>query len=783
MPPPASSPSTGRLPVGVTRFVGRRRELADARRLLTSTSLVTLTGVGGVGKTRMAVKLAADSERTFQHGVCFVPLAELRDPGLLGHAVAEALGLREGSGEWHVETLTSYLAEKRLLLVLDNCEHQLDACAELVDQLLSACPRLQVLATSREPLMLAGESILVIPPMSTPGPECRQLSALPQYDAVNLFLDRAASALPSFTLTQENHLAVAGLCHALDGLPLALELAAVRLRALSPEQILDRLTSRYSLLTTGSRNAPARQQTLRALIAWSYDLCSPDEQLLWARLSVFSGGIELDAAEGVCSDERLPRESILDLLASLVDKSILIREDHGAQVRYRLLETIRQFGAEKLSEAGEWRTQRLRHRDFYAGLIEGIFTDWIGPGQVERFARLRRDHANIRAALELCVSVPSESGTGLHMAATLYYYWITRGLLGEGRHWLGQLLRAGDPLRPGRVRPLCVAASLAVLQEGATGGSELLDEAERIAQHSGDTADLALVTQGRALAAIFADDLPRAITLFDESLRQLEHSTDRGSECSTLILLGLARVLAGEFAGSAEAHRRCRELTRPHGESWAWSYALWVAGLQAWRQGDHDLAERSVEASLEMKETFDDRLGIAECLEALACVAASGRAHERAATLLGAADSIWQAIGFSLANFPGLRRYHDQCVRSARRIGERPFTAAFRRGTQMTLAEAVRFALGRREPAGGADAAGPQPAEPIAALTPREAQIAELVSEGMTNREIAERLGVSRRTVEAHVEHALAKLGFTSRTQIVAWVVGRRQSPQAVGGT
>src|SRR5882757_2775015 len=309
MPPSPGTP--GRLPQEVTSFVGRKREIATAKRLFGLTRLVTLTGVGGVGKTRLAIQLARQLARTFDDGVCYVSLAELRDPSLLGQTVATSLGLHRVSGQEPVDILIEHLADRRMVVVLDNCEHLLAFCADLAAALLEGCPEIRVLATSREPLGITGESTLPVPPLSVPPVEdTSNVAALAQYEAIGLFLDRAGSALPGFELTERNQSAITELCHHLDGLPLALELAAVRLRALSLEQIVARLTDRSDLLCAG-KGAPARQRTLGALMGWSFDLCTPDEQLLWMRLSVFSGGIELEAAEGVCVDDRITRNDVL----------------------------------------------------------------------------------------------------------------------------------------------------------------------------------------------------------------------------------------------------------------------------------------------------------------------------------------------------------------------------------------------------------------------------------------------------------------------------------------
>lgn len=745
-----------------TSFVGRRREVREAKRLFSLTHLVTLAGVGGVGKTRLAQRLASESQRAFPDGVYFVPLSDLQDPTLLGHTVAETLGLRELSRNWRIETLTDYLRSKQLLLVMDNCEHLLTACAELVDELLKSCADLRILATSREPLGIAGESTLIVAPLQVPEPEWPTASALTHYDSIKLFLDRAASAMPGFELTEENSHAVAALCHSLDGLPLALELAAVRLRALSVDQILDRLSDRFALLSRGRRNAPTRQQTLRALIAWSYELCSPNEQLLWARLSVFSGGIELDAAEGVCSDELLPRSGILELLASLVDKSILVRDDVDGRLRYRLLETIRQYGEEQLRESGEFSTWRRFHRDWYLQLITNVFSGWVGTNQPERIARVRRDHANLRSALDYCVTEPEEATAGLRMASILYFYWLSTGFLSEGRHWLDLALKNAPRNSQPRPHALYVAACLATLQDDPA-ATTLLDQAATCIDEQATPRDSAYIAQGRGLVAMFADDLSEAIRRLEEALDGFVAVGDVDGETFTLFLHGLAALLAGELDKVGASHSRCRELTERRGESWVWSYSLWVAGLNAWLRGDNDQSLAVATDCLRHKRTLDDQLGIAECLEAIAWIKASMHQRETAAVLLGAASTIWQRIGMSLRAIPGLDRFHQQCRRTASQLGGRPYQAAFRRGTQMTLAEAVDFALGERTKV-------ESDATCASSLTRREKEIAQLIADGLSNREIANQLVISRRTAEGHVEHVLAKLGFTSRTQVASWV-------------
>ena len=340
----------GNLPEQPTSFVGRPRQLADAAALLGAGRLVTLTGPAGVGKTRLALKTAAAHQRAYPDGVWLVELASLNDPRLLAQTIAAALGLRDQAGKPPLSLLTEFFRPRHLLFVMDNCEHLIDACADIADRLLRDCPSLRILVTSREPLGISGETILMVPPLDVPDPQDRlSPKVLVRYSAVALFMDRVRTGVPMFELAVENHRAVAAICHRLDGLPLAIELAAPWLKALTPHEILDRLANRRRLLTMAPHDGPARHQTLRACIEWSFDLCTAAERTLWARLAVLAGSFEIDAAEGICADERLRAEDVLDLVRALIDKSILLADTSGEVARYRLLETIREYGLEQLS--------------------------------------------------------------------------------------------------------------------------------------------------------------------------------------------------------------------------------------------------------------------------------------------------------------------------------------------------------------------------------------------------------------------------------------------------
>jgi non-specific serine/threonine protein kinase len=762
----------GNLPVQLTSFVGRRREGAEARNLLSVSRLVTLTGPGGAGKTRLALKLAGDVRRAFGNGVWLVELDQLRDPALVSHTVAEALGLRDLSGRPLMAALEEFLAERQVLLVLDNCEHLVDAVAAVADRLLRACPQLRILATSREPLGVGGEATLPVPSLSLPNPRRGSSpTELSRSEAVTLFTERAAFVVDGFSIAEDNRLAVAEICHRLDGLPLAIELAAARLRELTVQEIAHRLDDRYRLLTTGPRDAPTRQQTLRACIEWSYDLCTSAEKLLWARLSVFAGSLELDAAEDVCDGDGLAPENMLHLVASLVDKSILIRQEHGTVARYRLLDTMREYGQERLRETGEYTTARRRHRDWCGDLVSRFDADWIGPRQADWLARLRREHPNLRVALEFCVSEPGEAAAGLRMATALHPSW-TRGRLSEGRQWLDRAsTRQTVPATPGQAKALYYAGMLAGFQGDIPAASALAEEAGELAEQSGDATSRALATHAAASVAVFCgDDLPRAAAGYEEVLDVYRAENDLPRLLEALLGLAFARGLLGDEARAVACHEEILAITEPRGEILYRSYSLYFFGVAVWLRGDFRRAAGLVEQSLQLKRLVDERLGTVWCLEALAWIASGEHDPRRAATLLGATESLSRTLGTPPAAFPDLLVYHDQCEQQAHReMGEQAFQTAFRHGTSLDFEGAITYALNEKPQAVAAS-----PAVAATTLTRRERQVAELVAEGLSNKGIAARLVVAQRTAESHVAHILVKLGLATRAQIATWVT--RQS-------
>ncbi|MFC9358326.1 protein kinase [Rhodococcus sp. NPDC057014] len=772
---PSGTPTDGSLPLDLTSFVGRRKELAEAKKLLSASRLVTLTGIGGVGKTRLALRVATTIRRAFDDGVRMVELGELRDGSLLGEVVAAGLGLRQRSPR-PLQTLVEFLEPRDMLLVLDNCEQVVDAAADLTETVLRTCPGLRILATSRETLDVAGEAALRVRPLALPDSDSEpSLKSLPGYDAVTLFAERAATAVPGFEVTEDNAATIARICIRLDGLPLAIELAAARLRSMSPEQILQRLTNRYGLLTRGSRSAPTRQQTLRWSIDWSYDLCVPAEQQLWSRLSVFAGSFELDAAEEVSMYDAEPA-GLIDLVASLVDKSILIREGSGAVVRFRMLETLREYGREKLEQDSTLSDLQRRHHSWYRQFALQAESEWIGPRQVAWLARLEREQPNLREAMEYGLSTAADSAdAGLEIATALYPFWVSRGLLREGRRWLDRALAVeGEHDTALRVKALHSAAILASRHEDLERAAELIDEGRVLAETRGSAFDRALMRQADGAQAVHAGNPQHAVSSFTEALQVLRGEGDLFAHVASLHALGLAH----EILGHAEAATRCLDeairITESHGESVYRGRSSLTLGLVMWREGDRDRAVLLLRRGLELARAVDDPFGATWCLEILAWISCRENDFHRAAVLLAAAEMLRQRVGTSIVQIPDLTESHRECELVARRsLGARAFETASREGEALGFTAAASYALGESLPA------APRRGDPAAALTKRERQVADLVAQGLTNKAIAARLVISQRTAQGHVEHVLAKLGFSSRAQIAAWVTELSADPGA----
>ncbi len=757
----------GALPAELTSFVGRRRELGETRRLLASSRMLTLTGVGGVGKTRLALRMAAEVRRTFPDGVWFVELAALHDPQLVPHTVANTLELRQVSAD-PASDLTAYLESRRLLIVLDNCEHLTDACAMLASKLLAAAPGLRILATSRHVLGVEGEQILAVPPLSTPTAEVGPGDAA-HYESVRLFLDRAASVAPEFEVGDGNRDAVVELCRRLDGIPLAIELAAVWLRTLSPVQILERLEDRFRLLTRGRSTAP-RHQALDATVGWSYELCSPAEQLLWARLSVFSGGFDLEAAEEVCSGEGIPTADVLNLIASLVNKSIVIRIQATGHTTawYQMLETIRHYGEERLGE-DEKRRLGVRHRDHYRSLAERYAAEGFGSHQADWYIRLRREHGNLRAALDLALEDPADAAAVFDIAAPLWNFWFA-GFLREGYRYLVRAIELATEPTPARAHGLWAAGYLALIAGDLARTESLLSEAFELAERFDDDLLRARVAELRGHAVLYHGDLPAAIALLEEARTRFRALQEPLGEFDTLVLLAAATFFL-EDPRDRDFSQQALALTEQYGATSSTAYALWCVGVSSWRAGDYDLALENLRKCVRLFQPLHDLTGIGFGVQALSWCAASTSPDERAARLLGASHAVWRTSGAKIdetSPYSQVEKGLQEAVAEA--VGAAAFEHAFAEGASYSFDEAVALALGEGD--GGSPPSGRSTgrAEAPGGLTRREQEIAGLLAEGLTNREIAARLVIAQRTAETHVDHILSKLGMTSRSQVAAWV-------------
>lgn len=764
----------GNLPAVLTSFVDRRDELSEARRLLSTTRLLTLTGVGGVGKTRLALQVAKNTQRSFPDGAWFVDLTTVDDGLFLPGTVAAALGHHAAglsrNGDGPVETLAQSVVDSELLLILDNCEHLLEPCAALVHGVLSTAPGVRILATSREPLGVAGEQLLTVSPLPVPDAATADLDVVEP--AVALLTERAKLVAPGFKVTPENKESVVALCRRLDGLPLAIELAAVRLRILSVEQVTERLEDSFRLLTTADPTLPPRRQTLQAAIDWSYQLCSPEERRLWAWSSVFSGGFDLADAEEVCAVPGINRDEVVTLLSGLADKSVLICAEQGPRVRYRLLEPIRRYGHELLAASGEEKTARRRHRDCYGRQVAGAEADWMSPQQTEWSKRLWLEVPNLRAALEFCFSEPGEAGSALEIAGSFWCHRVmwnsVQSSVSEGRHWVDRALAACPDATPARAKALWVGGFFAQSEGDWEAATRRLEECRVLAESINDDADATRAMQLTGFTALAHRDYDRGKALLRQSLTRYRAAGNLNGEWSALHHLAVATAL-GDDPPMEDVVEECLALARKHQARWSESVALWAAGVCALRLGDARHAAKLIKEGLRLKKVFDDDLGVGQCLEVLAWIAQAEGQHIRGARLLGAAEEVWHLIGGPRWREP-MRRPHDHCEAELRRaLGDNAFDRAFHSGARLEPGDVLTFALqetATREPVRTAD--------PAHLLTRREQEIADLITDGMTNKEIAKELVIAPRTADSHVENILKKLGFTSRSQIATWIIRHR---------
>jgi predicted ATPase/DNA-binding CsgD family transcriptional regulator len=762
--PPARQRTDGRpaLPVPLTPLIGREQEIAAVSTLLRDPAvrLVTLTGPGGTGKTRLALAVAEHGAADFPDGVVFVPLASLGDPAFVPSVIAQRLGVREATGQTLLDRLVSSLADKHRLLILDNFEHLLPAASLLAD-LLGAGPGLQVLVTSRAALHLTGEHIFPVPPLRLPDPgRLPLLETLAQNEAVRLFVARAQALNPGFALTVENAPAVAEIVHRLDGLPLAVELAAARVPVLSPAALLARLDRRLPLLTGGAQDLPDRQKTLRDTIAWSYDLLSAGEQALFRRLAAFEGGSTLEAAEAVCGEAGL---DVLEAMRALVDQSLLQRmELPGAPPRFGMLETVREYASERLVASGEAESLRVRHARYFTGLAEQAEPTGFAAAESTAAEQLEAELPNMRAALAWAI----EQGATellLRLTVALWQFWVQISP-GEGYLWLERAVattaQAPRGLLGKRARLLATTAQLAWWRGDLARMVQLLDESIAMAREAGDARATALALQGYGSVAAVHGELERAAALSVEALTHWRALADPVGTAETLYHLGYIAALQGD-QDAAE-----RWFSEALNEARAIGSRLWIAGALealgtcARERGDLCRAARLFGESLALLGERGNPLLVGNCLKSLGAVAGVAGDPRQAARLLGAAEALRERHG--LAVYPAeLPRLERASAPARARLSATSFAAAWAAGRALPVEQAVVEALQVADDVTAAWAPDPSASH---GLSPRELEVLRLLAEGHPDRQIAETLSISPKTVGRHISNILVKLDVATRT-------------------
>jgi predicted ATPase/DNA-binding SARP family transcriptional activator len=690
------SPRTN-LPVPLTSFIGREKEVEEIIRSLGKNRLVTLAGSGGVGKTRLAIEAANRLLRKFKGGVWWVELAGLTDKTLVSQALAKALGLREIPNQSLNETLTNFLSSKQILLVLDNCEHLITACAQLADTFLSACPNLKILATSREALELTGEDVWHVPSLTLPDPgHISLINVLMQYAGTRLFIERATAIKSDFLLTERKARFVAQVCRRLDGIPLAIELAAARVKVLSLEQIATLLNDRFHLLTSGSRTALPRHQTLRAAIDWSYDLLSDKEPDLFRRLAVFAGGCTLEEAQAVCSGEAIEVAEVLDLLTHLVGKSLVVMQEQNGEARYQMLETVREYALEKFLELSEAGQVRNRHLDFFVQLAEQGEPELQGAQQAIWLERLEIEHDNLRAALDWSLT-GGELEAGLRLAGALWLFWDVHGYHHEGRVWSNRMLAkchgsAAAPSASARAKLLYVTGHLRQRQGDLERAREHYTASLAIYRQLKDEGQVAMLLRGLGELAQDEGDLTGAKNFYDQSVALFRRLGDMKGSSIALGHLGIVAILEGDYEQAAALCTETLASGRARGDSRTTAIALTTLGFVSWAKGKPAQAATQFAEALDLQATLTDKWVAQYSLMGMALVAFATRQLARAARLFGAAESLRESIGTPVP--PSQRPHYDSLVAAVRaQLHEARFAKAWAEGRAMELEQAVQFAL------------------------------------------------------------------------------------------
>lgn len=677
-------------PLEGTSFVGRSVERRAVRQALHESRLVTLTGLGGVGKTRLALRVAYDARTTFPDGVHIVSLDEVTQAAGVAEQLATSLGIDGWSKSSAAASVVEYLGNRLALVVLDNCEHIIDAAAAFVDRLLHSCPGIRVLTTSREPLRVAMETVVSVAPLALPGPD-DEADTIDASDSVRLFLDRARTSNSQFVLDDVTRPAVVSICRELEGLPLAIELATAQLRAMSPAELAQQLRHQWRGLGRGQRSGPERQSTMASCIEWSMDLCSRPERQLWAKAAIFVGDFDFDALSAVCSGDTSP-DDVSMILSSLVDKSIVSVNRFGSMTRYRMLPPIRERGLRDLDGAAEMEDLRLRHSRYYAGLVARFHRERLGPDQLHWIQVLRHAMSNIREAVEFCIEDADRSDTGLAMVGDLLYYGFLEGDLRRIRHWAERLLTAGGDAMH-RAYALRTASWFATLQGDLSVAHDLLDECRPLfTDPGGDLHPDFLLVRGHLM--MFSGHGGPAEDDLSQAAKRFKALGDRNGELHSLALLTMSRFTYGDLDGAVEAHRDCLEVALPARDLWARSWATYGAGTARWMQGDTAAAADLLRDSLRMKWLLGERLGVASSLEGLACLTAPINVH-LSCTLMSAAHDEYEKLETGPHALPAIGEFHDDALRILREgLSAEQFEAAWQRGHALGQSSAVALALG-----------------------------------------------------------------------------------------